>query len=1290
MAFNFCSFSISQDLENIVVPYSSNDNTGIIPQDIIVTENIFNSNTSGLIFIHSFRDILVYKNDMTFQYKIGLSNYSRNNERYSEFDRIPSISYMAFNTADKELYYIDPTAGEDVNIKYIKFNDIGGVDDTGIAYSPFSGSPTDWFNLGGYTILKFNENSKRLFFIINGTGIDGINSFLGVYSRGTGSYPSFSYVHEESNSGNEDFYDVSFNIENDGVSIDHFFVSIDNFWEIYEIDATGNTYLKSTQSLQAPGNEILKNGWFLPLYKLGVYNKVLCLPHNDHFDGSGIYKVYEIDCSQTTPSFTETSIPIPQSRVFNSGAIHLNSNLVILCTKPTGPDDDIFYYYDAINTSNTGIINGTHIGDDINNLGTYMLCYDNTFVLARKNNIESFQCQNTTPIQITNQNNILTKSNNYFTKPIINSNGSNNSKLLVLNLLGAGFERFDKNGSQYNIPQFGSFIQTGYAMYESVFNPINSIAYFYSLTDHGSSDIFAVDTESNNVSKFKSLQNSIGGCVYNPFTNELLVSKYDAIDNEIFVYNVETGALNNTISISESNYLESMFISEQGLLYTTSGMHYDAVSPYIHIYDASTSDYPLHASIEIENIITSSEEYSRLKAGFCDNGDNGVFTFVSVVSETATDLRENNAKGVFFNIDKNYNVVQDNGDANYRKVFYDNNTEKTHVLTDNDIFSFSYTGNAGNPFTEPVTVPVPDISIVSAIDMDHDKITDRLYFAAFNDTGGNTLWTVSPQNEPQEIISFNSDDKEIISIYFNEVNMSLYAYLIPKDGNESDRSTYLYWYDQIEGSTGYIELVDSYNDLANKCLPDTKDDGYIYYNRNQIICDPYNLKLYVPNGMQSNISSISIDYEYINLGQGIKWFSYPRIENMAGSPQSIFSTDAMDEMITGSTFDDGLLTFYDGGNNNSTFLDWNIISGSWLPRLDDELDYIFSKNGYKLDFNDTEKRLLKLSGNVENPNLQFNISAENENWVGYYLPNEQSPFDAISEEILDELYLIKAQYWTCVNTWCDNNQSPCWICAVSKGVDEPLLKYGDMVILETISQDIDNFQWQTTVAKSTTEEERAETSNYSYIEKTDYIPIFIELDTTNNPLEIGAFINDSCIGATTVLTEDSVVLLATYTEGLSGEVYFEEYYGNTKSMQPVIKSYNVKDNVDGSYTNRTIKIIENKPYYMVSFRDKKNKNTEQEIANGLNISCYPNPATGSCTISYSIDSNVSAFVEIYVYDMFGNKKTELQKGEIVSGNYNIGYDCCNSQGNKLENGVYFIEMKYGEQHTQCKLIVINN
>ncbi|MEE4257642.1 MAG: hypothetical protein V2I47_11440, partial [Bacteroidales bacterium] len=460
-------FTAAQNVEKIILP---EDNFGYIPQDILITENCFSQNTSGLIFIYSFQRITVIdKTSNAILHQVEVSDYGRNCEKYSELDRIPSVSFMAFNKADKELYYVDPTPDEFLNIRYIKFDDDKSIDEQGLAVGvrPDIVS-TDDFLLSGYTILKYNDNSGRLYLVANGTGISTLNSFLSVYKKDQSL--TFTLQYESIFENNIDYYDIAFNRNNDGSSTDHFFTSRDNFWEIYEINAAG-TNISMISNINLGSGGVYKNGWFLPIYDNSV-NKILCLPHNDHYNGSGTYNVCEIDCSLATPVFTVLDVndfPVPDSKVFNAGVYNPNTGITLLSVKPGSDSEEFLYYYDHASGLADKVTNFP-AGDDILNLGSYMT-YDayGNYILTRKNEIAKLSL-NTLNYSVT-ESVISDGFNNYFSKVFFNST-STTVKLNAINILCGSIDRFRYDAGQY-LPYFAGPLETGEALYESVFNPID-------------------------------------------------------------------------------------------------------------------------------------------------------------------------------------------------------------------------------------------------------------------------------------------------------------------------------------------------------------------------------------------------------------------------------------------------------------------------------------------------------------------------------------------------------------------------------------------------------------------------------------------------------------------------------------------------------------------------------------------------------------------------------------------------------------------------------------------------
>jgi len=1273
----------SQDIENIILP---DDNFGYIPQDILITENCFSQNTSGLIFVYSFRKITVInKTSNAILHHFEISDYGRNSEKYSELDRIPSISFMAFNEIDKELYYVDPTPGYYLNIRYIKFNDDKSINGQGIAVGVRPDiSSNEEFLLSGYTILKYNDNSGRLYLVANGTGISSLNSFLSVYKKDQ-SLP-FTLQYESIFEDDIDYYDIAFNRNNDGSGIDHFFTSRDNFWEIYEINATGTiTTMISNINLGSSG--VYKNGWFLPIYDNSA-NKILCLPHNDRYDGNGTYNVCEIDCSQTTPVFTVlNNFPVPDSKVFNAGVYNPNTGITLLSIKPGSESEEFLYYYDHVTGLSDEVTNFS-AGDDIQNLGSYMT-YDafGNYILTRKNEIAKLSLDT---LDYTVTESIICEGyNNYFSKVILNGT-STTVKLNAINILSGSIDRFRYDAGQY-LPSFTGPLETGETLYESVFNPIYGKAYFYSRTDHGNSKIIAVNSEDNSSYTFKNIPHSIGGCVYNPYTNELLVSQYHEGVSEILVFDACSGTQESTIEISEKDYIESLYISNLGYLYVSTGMRYDDTNPAIYIFDARSTNYSSVGNIEILNLTSSNLPHSRLKSGYFVEAGTGVFAFFSEVEETATDLTEGSSNGNLYWIgydeqQGNYTATSLLAGKNFRDIIFDKESNRIFMLTNDEILYADWNEQTHSFIGLPLSVTLPaNYTLLHSIDMSFDKQFGNVYFSAKLTDGKQYIWLLPCDFDgtytPATIEEFTSEENEIISIYFNPVNRKLYAYLLPGSENITDRDTYLYWYDPEQLTDGMIALNDESRN--NKSLPDSKPDGYMYYNRNRFLCDNYNLKIYIPNGMQSNISCLTLQHEYLPL-DGITWISYPRVESQA-QPQQINAPDAMNNMIIGSDITSGELKNLNINDGSNDYLGWNDNLEAWETDPSDPLDWIFSIYGYVLDFTDTEKRCLKLTGNVEDPATEIQLSSSWENWVGYYLPYPQHPIHAIPDEFLEDLYLVRGQYWTCYKDYFDGQPTPCWVCAVNRG-HYNYVNYGDMVILNA-NQNISDFHWQSAGTKAIDKEERAESSYYIYEEQANYTPVFIELDTTDNPLEIGAFVEDSCVGATTVYADDSLVLINAYTGSLSGDIEFREHYGGMKSESLPIKRYSVKNPQSLTYENRTISTRENKPYYLVSFK-KNGSMTYADVGKStLAISCFPNPAGSNCEINYTLA--LKGYIRIALYDQFGREVNIIHDGHNDAGTYSLSFNCSDQQGKALSNGLYIVRIQNNKEQNQCKLIILN-
>jgi hypothetical protein len=433
------------------------------------------------------------------------------------------------------------------------------------------------------------------------------------------------------------------------------------------------------------------------------------------------------------------------------------------------------------------------------------------------------------------------------------------------------------------------------------------------------------------------------------------------------------------------------------------------------------------------------------------------------------------------------------------------------------------------------------------------------------------------------------------------------------------------------------------------------------------------------NCISQNDSNKIIAPDKLYLRSGWTWLSFPRLERTPNNPtpQTVLAQDRISGTdYTSLEMQQNKIV---NGEPVMTYVTWNY--SGWQ---NNDLTEVDSKFGYKLYLEPTENRTIDMLGTVLDPSTTVDIyqgSNDPENWEGYWLYESQWPFDAIPDNVLDELTVIKEQDWCCVKEWhyIEGNLVPYWICAVHKG--DVSFDYGDMVILKTNS-DL-SFQWQR-YGNTPSSEEKSATEYFQFNEQSNYTSFFIELDTNSNPQEIGAFIGDSCVGASTVLTNDTNVLIPGYIEGMSGDVTFEEYYDSLKSGKPKIKEYFVNNIKTRTWEKRIINTGEKQDYYLISF--KTGKITNETESNSVSINCAPNPLKNEVTIKFTVHKE--CMLQIVVYDLYGKSLNILQQGDSKAGTYNINWAGTDGNGKPLPNGVYILKLRAGTEYAQTKVVIV--
>ncbi len=475
---------------------------------------------------------------------------------------------------------------------------------------------------------------------------------------------------------------------------------------------------------------------------------------------------------------------------------------------------------------------------------------------------------------------------------------------------------------------------------------------------------------------------------------------------------------------------------------------------------------------------------------------------------------------------------------------------------------------------------------------------------------------------------------------------------------------------------GFLYLMDDF-----KCI-----------EAEMITLNPYQNKIYLPNGAHSNISVVDFEADEPLLlkpydgesGESFTWLSFPRLRTSNPTVNEVLGGDNIEP----NTYqrDDSKLKNKPLGSNGVIE---NIYNGTEWPSLEQDLTHINATLGYKLTLkygSDPNQNIkLFLHGSVIDPATTIpQLYKDKENWVGYWLYQTQNIFDALGSTA-DHLTSIKHQDWTCLYTeWppfgpgsTPPGTGPKWYCD-SKNRN---IRYGDMVILSG-DENIYNFQWNINGMPPEVREESAP-EHYSYEEQPDYTPVMVLLDSSDNPQEIGVFENDSCIGANTVATGDSAVVIRSYMTGNSTDsLTFEMYYGSKSIQRKQVPDYYVRTDGQYFFEKRKISAGEKAAFFVVSFRKPENLKPEETGIEALQI--WPNPAANNLNIGFTLSK--PGFVTIEIINMEGKTVARPVNSHMQPGKHTLSLTLQDA-GQKLIKGLYLIKVTCNGKPALKKVVV---
>ncbi len=502
-----------------------------------------------------------------------------------------------------------------------------------------------------------------------------------------------------------------------------------------------------------------------------------------------------------------------------------------------------------------------------------------------------------------------------------------------------------------------------------------------------------------------------------------------------------------------------------------------------------------------------------------------------------------------------------------------------------------------------------------------------------------------------ELVDFIEIGQINIDFIYNPFNNSFYIYTVEEN---------------LDLAINVVECTS--NTLSSNVKLNQKTESFFVsmFGFDNLVLNTTNNVLYCGNLGLSNISVIGCSSEQRTLLPGINWISFPRLDRNNQNNEPVEAIPLLEYIIPFPTSlrIENIPPNYPPPPN---YLEYN--GGAWSQV--GGLNYLFSTRGYKLYTNNFSESILHCDGTILSSQVTMDLYGPGkENWIGYFLAQSCWAEDAFAE-VWDCLTLIKTQYWTMAKI--DGE----WIVSSKVG---PLV-YGDMVIVKCTTDC--SFHWNQYASAGTPKDYR-KTTYFTYQELADYTPVFVELDTLDQPLEIGIFNDSICLGAETVNPGDTMIQINAYVDSTGQQLEFEFYYG-TKNAPASHPDYRVYNPVAKRMEDGKIKTSNKNDWYWVSFRNilpEDGQVSDQPVID-LNY-IKSNPFSEKTEIAYTLHS--CTVLSIHIIALDGRNVARLIEGNQCQGFYSIEWNGMTSLGKRAPPGLYLLKIETPIQSITEKLI----
>lgn len=351
---------------------------------------------------------------------------------------------------------------------------------------------------------------------------------------------------------------------------------------------------------------------------------------------------------------------------------------------------------------------------------------------------------------------------------------------------------------------------------------------------------------------------------------------------------------------------------------------------------------------------------------------------------------------------------------------------------------------------------------------------------------------------------------------------------------------------------------------------------------------------------------------------------------------------------------------------------------------------VTAPKGFKLYFDPSEQPDdLVVSGFRADPNtvpVDWYVGSGGSyfsNWIGYFVPQTQNIAFSFSGLIpngggatyLDYIYSMKTQNWS--TSRLQRTLGSRWI------VDPAGFTFseGTMVMLELIDGAPSEMYWRF-FGPPVNAYIRQSPTQFSYTEKLDYTPLYVELDPLDLPDEIGVYAGDKCIGAVVVDNEIMDINLYYDSAKANDEIQIALYYG--AKGNPVLQEFKVYDPAQSIFVPANLQLSELGDYGYISLRGDSDSSLNLNPV--ILKQNYPNPFNPTTQISFYISSDLP--VALDVFNVKGQIVKSLCAADLTAGQHSFVWNGDNQAGSPVSSGIYFYRLTTPEGVLSNKMILM--